>query len=245
MAPARTALLALLLLLAGCVHVEETLVFRGDGSGTGRLAITGRDSVLADLRRKAGAPGAPALDAVEAIFDAAKAREQVFAAEGFRIDDLSVTAGDGVRTLDVAFTFASLDTLLATAFFAEQLIEFVEGAAPDTARFRFSPLGPTRDPTTGLQDLPSELHSAYEEAVAAMFRAGRVAVRITLPGAAGTADPARLETVFDGAPVRTLTDASRLAEPRTADFSARDLRIPLLPREAPESSPESRRNGHR
>ncbi len=173
----------------GCVHVEQTIRLKADGSGVLALRYGMSVKDLAEMEAMAqaqlaeGEPGEES-PANPLEFDEAQVRKdfEEYAKLGVTLEDIRTEVVDGWKYLSLRVAFTSLDGLGQTEFLSDRLVTLKRLADGNYEFIQATPPSPAMETVEGI-----------EEMMANMMKGFRAVLKVEVPGELVEANADRTE----------------------------------------------------
>jgi hypothetical protein len=249
--PCRLSLVLPLLLLAGCLEIEQSVTLRADGSGTHRCVLDVGDDVLRTVRAFSAAADAAARRTDPAlVFQEAHVREELTRA-GLQLVAFGSQEARGRRTLDISATFTAVSGLKQSPLSGGRAEWYLlRGETNGTLKLVLYPQGKDAH-EAGRQKLLALEQKGADDAMRSYFEKQRqslaglkIKLALELPGdiqacsANWSKDGARVvRATITGADIRSPRDLVALLAPRyEVTFDGRGCKLPVDAAE-PEARP--------
>jgi len=182
----QTSALLGLLVLGGCLELEQTIVISADGSGRQRVRLETDEQMLRELQRRQPAAQLGAGDPT-ALFSEEKTRAELRAA-GMELTEHAASRAAGRRSVELSASFADFEVLRRSPLCGSAAEwELVAGPKPGLAKLTLYPQGKAawqqaRKKAADLKGRPDPLLVDYFAKQRAKLRGLDVAFRFEVPG---------------------------------------------------------------
>ncbi|WP_328987642.1 hypothetical protein [Thiorhodovibrio winogradskyi] len=180
--------LAVVLVLGGCVKVEQTLTLKKDGSGTLDMRYGMSEQTIAQMEAMEKMAESMGQEASEDVggetpfdFDEAEIREQFEsdAPEGVELVSLQSESLDGWRYMNLKLAFDDLSALKNTEFFSDGAMSLTKNADGNYVLVQSTGAEDAMPPTS--PDGSDAATAAMMQQMAAMFAGMRIATTVIAP----------------------------------------------------------------